>query len=213
LAKLLIIGASRGIGLEATKRALDLGHSVRAMSRRATEIPINHPHLDKYSGDALVASDVDGALDGIEAVIQSLGVDLRRAVQPRPVRLFSKSSEVLVQAMQRQGVGRLIAVTGYGAGDSRARQGCLESLIVRAVLGRAYADKDRQELVIRHSPLDWVIARPVVLTPGPRTGRYRVLDDPKDWRPGFISRADVADFLVRQVDDDSYLGRCPVLSY
>ena len=114
--------------------------------------------------------------------------------------------------MDAAGVSRLIAVTGYGAGDSRVRQGCVESFFSRGILGRAYDDKDRQELAIRHSDLEWVIARPVVLTPGPRTQRYRVFTHPADWGPGCISRADVADFLVRQVDDDSYLYETPLLS-
>ena len=59
--------------------------------------------------------------------------------------------------------------------------------------------------------MDWVIARPVVLTNGPRTGRYRVLREPAQWRNGLVSRANVADFLVKQVEADENLGRTPVL--
>ena len=66
--------------------------------------------------------------------------------------------------------------------------------------------------MIRRSKLDWVIARPGILTNGPRTGSYRVLVDPKDWRCGFISRADVADFLVKQIDENAFLGKTPVLT-
>jgi hypothetical protein len=65
--------------------------------------------------------------------------------------------------------------------------------------------------MIRKSKLDWVIARPGILTNGSRTGSYQVLVDPKDWRCGFISRADVADFLVKQIDGDEFLGKTPVL--
>jgi uncharacterized protein YbjT (DUF2867 family) len=70
-------------------------------------------------------------------------------------------------------------------------------------LGRVYADKDVQERIIRKSRLDWTIVRPTILTNGPHTGAYRVLVDPNDWTSGFISRADVADFLVKQIDDNS----------
>jgi uncharacterized protein YbjT (DUF2867 family) len=80
------------------------------------------------------------------------------------------------------------------------------------VLGRAYDDKDVQEQIIRRSGLDWVIVRPVILTNGPKTGTYRTLTEPRDWRCGFISRADVADFMVKQIDDDRFLGKTPVLS-
>ena len=213
MAHLLIIGASKGIGREAVKQALDSGHSVRAMARRADRIEIDHPNLDKFNGDALDRDSVDEALEGMDTVVQTLGVELKRAVSPRPVRLFSKTTEILVEAMERAGVKRLIAVTGYGSGDSQVGQNCVERLMSRVVLGRAYDDKDRQELIIRYSNLEWVIARPVVLTPGPRTGRYQVMTDPKRWRAGVIARADVADFLIQQIEDDRYLGQTPVLSY
>jgi uncharacterized protein YbjT (DUF2867 family) len=69
-----------------------------------------------------------------------------------------------------------------------------------------------QELIIRRSKLDWVIVRPVILTDGPKTTAYRALVDPRDWTCGFISRADVADFLVKQIDDDAFLHKAPVLT-
>ena len=83
----------------------------------------------------------------------------------------------------------------------------------RLILGRAYDDKDRQEQLIQASNLDWTIVRPVVLTSGPPSGRYKALLDPESWRGGFISRADVAHFLVQQIDDEAYLGKTPVLAY
>ena len=67
--------------------------------------------------------------------------------------------------------------------------------------------------MVRSSKLDWVIVRPVILTDGPKTKAYRALVDPRDWTCGFISsRADVADFLVKQIDDDAFLHKAPVLT-
>ena len=80
------------------------------------------------------------------------------------------------------------------------------------LLGRAYEDKDIQEQIVRRSGLEWIIVRPVILTNGPKTRTYRALTDARDWRLGFISRADVADFLVKQIDDNSFLATTPVLS-
>ncbi|WP_315900023.1 NAD(P)H-binding protein [Roseovarius atlanticus] len=68
------------------------------------------------------------------------------------------------------------------------------------MLGRPYADKDRQEALIMDSPLDWTIARPVILTNGTRTGSYQVLRDPKAWRNGLISRADTACYLIDAIE-------------
>ena len=79
-------------------------------------------------------------------------------------------------------------------------------------LGRIYDDKDVQERIVRRSKLDWVIVRPVILTHGPRTKAYRVLVDQRDWTCGFISRADVADFLVKQIDNGTFLRKTPVLT-
>ena len=69
-----------------------------------------------------------------------------------------------------------------------------------------------QERIIRNSKLDWVIVRPVILTDGPKTNAYRALVDPRDWTCGFISRADVADFLVKQIDNGAFLHKTPVLT-
>ncbi len=80
------------------------------------------------------------------------------------------------------------------------------------LLGRVYDDKDVQERIVRRSKLDWVIVRPVILTDWPKTNAYRALVDPRDWACGFISRADVADFLVKQIDDDAFLHKTPVLT-
>jgi putative NADH-flavin reductase len=211
MAMVLIIGASRGIGLETVKCALEAGHIVRALARSARRIPVDHPNLTKVSADARDQAAVAGALEGVDAVIQTLGV-AGRDMMLEPVRLFSDATRVLIAAMKEAEVKRLIAVTGFGAGDSRNRGGCLYNTALHLFLGRAYDDKDVQEDLIQDSGLDWVIARPVILTNGSRTGRYRVLVEPRSWRIGFISRADVADFLVKQIDDDACLGKTPVLT-
>jgi putative NADH-flavin reductase len=74
VATVLIIGASRGIGLETVKAALQAGHSVRALARSARRIPIDHPKLEKMTGDALEMATVKRALTGVDVVIESLGV-------------------------------------------------------------------------------------------------------------------------------------------
>ena len=208
---ILIIGASQGIGLQAAQIALSRGHRVRAFARRAESIDLDHPSLEKRNGDALDPDDVAAALEGVDAVVQALGVPANADMVLKPVRLFSEATEILLSAMQDAGVGRLVSVTGFGAGDSRGRIGCLQRIPFTLALGRAYDDKSTQERLIQNSALDRVIARPVILTNGPRTGRYRVLVEPSRWRNGFISRSDVADFLIAQVDDDAHLRQTPVL--
>lgn len=210
MAHVLIIGASKGIGLETTRQALERGHQVRALARSAAGIRLSDQKLEKIQGDALNRRDIEAALDGIDVVIQALGVSSLGDLL-RPVSLFSDATRVLVSAMEGKAVKRLICVTGFGAGDSRASISCFQRLPFQMVFGRAYADKSLQERMIKDSLLDWTIVRPGVLMNGRRTGRYRILDEPSAWRNGVISRADVADFLVRQIEDRTYLRKAPVL--
>jgi putative NADH-flavin reductase len=209
VAHVLVIGASGGIGRETLSAALDAGHRVRAFSRSANEIDLENSYLEKHSGDAMNEAGIDAALDGIDVVVQTLGIGADELF--KSVNLFSESTRILIAAMQRRNVRRLIVVTGFGAGDSREAIGCLQRIPFRLFLGRAYDDKDVQERLIKESGLDWTIVRPGILTKGARTGRYRVLVEPSQWRNGVISRADVADFIVRSIDDDGRAQQAPVL--
>jgi uncharacterized protein YbjT (DUF2867 family) len=211
MSNILVIGASSGTGLETVKCALKKGYRVRAFARSADQISLDDPNLERLTGDAIVPADVRRALPGIDAVIQTLGVKAGPEMVIRGTKLFSEATRVLVEAMQVEGISRLIALTGFGAGDSRNQGGCLYDLGFNAILGRVYDDKNVQEHLIRSSDLAWTIARPVILTDRPATQRYRVVLDPADWGPGTIARADVADFLVRQVSSDEYLRKAPVL--
>ncbi len=212
MATVMIIGASKGIGLATVQAALKAGHSVRALARTATAIRMDHPKLEKVNGDARDQDTIERALASVEAVIQTLGVIPAPGLIVSGTQLFSTATRVLVDAMENSPVKRLICVTGFGAGDSRGHGGLLYNSALCLFLGRVYADKDVQERIIRRSRLDWTIVRPTILTDGPRTRSYHVLVDPRDWTSGFISRADVADFLVKQIDDTSLLRQTPALT-
>src|SRR6266487_5278229 len=92
VARVLIIGASRGIGLETVKAALEIGHSVRALARSARRIPIDHPKLEKIAGNALEVATVKRALSGVDVVTQSLGVSAGPEIIFGPTRIFSKAT-------------------------------------------------------------------------------------------------------------------------
>ena len=205
----LVIGASKGIGLETVKAALAAGHRVRAFARSAAALSLSGENLERFPGDALNAADVAAALEGIDVVVQALGVPARNLLGP--VTLFSDATQILVPAMERAGVRRILAVTGFGTGDSRDAIGLLQRVPFRLVFGRAYDDKDAQEMRIRRSGLAWTFVRPGVLTPGPASARYKVLSDPASWRNGIIARADVAHFLVGQIANPTYEGKAVVL--
>lgn len=210
MATITVIGASRGIGLETVKAALARGHTVRAFARSAAAIPLTEARLEKVAGDARAAADVRRAIAGADAVIQAIGLAMGSELLTG-TRLFSETTRVLVDAMHEAGPQRLVAVTGMGAGESRDRMGLVYRLAYTVFLQRAYDDKDVQEQMIRASRLDWTIVRPGILLDGPATGKARAFSDPRDWRGGSVRRADVAAFLVTEVETGAYLRQTPLL--
>lgn len=207
--RILVFGASRGIGLALVRAALAHGHGVRAFARGAAGLAITDPMLEKWPGDALSLPDVERALDGVEAVVQVLGV--RNADLFGPIDLFSRATELLLPAMARQGVRRLAVVTGFGAGDSQAAISPLQRLPFRLLFGRAYDDKTRQEDLVCASGLDWTIWRPGVLMNGEASGRARVLEAPATWRNGLVSRADVAEHILADLESGRLIHQKPVI--
>ena len=194
-----VFGATSGIGRCAVNEALRRDHTVRACARSAGDMA-PRPGLEPFAGDALDPATVADAVKGTDAVIYALGIKESVSMLWKEVTLFSETTRILLDAMQNAGVSRLVAVTGFGAGRSRAAMSSLESLGHKAILGRPYADKDRQETLIMDSPLDWTIARPVILTKGARTGSYKALQEPDTWRNGLISRADTACYLIDAIE-------------
>jgi putative NADH-flavin reductase len=211
MARILVIGGSSGIGAEVARQAAAVGHFVRAMSRGGSLPEWIIGDCEPISGDALNKADVRLALDGVDVVVQALGIPPTIKMVLKPVTLFSKATMILVQQMEEAGVKRLLSVTGFGAGDSRSSINFMQRVPFRLLLGNAYDDKTIQEKLITESNLDWLIVRPGVLTNGDRSDQYKVLLDSKNWRNGIISRADVSDFIVSQFVSDYLLHEKPVL--
>lgn len=206
--KIAVIGATRGIGLATVQAALADGHDVTALARRPDRVPIHHARLRVVAGDAEDSVAVSSVVEGQDVVCDCLGTT--KLLQP--ISLFSRSAENLSKALNSQQL--LIAVTGIGVGDSRGHGGFVyDCLFMPLVLRRMYADKERQEHIIRSSIPRWIIVRPGFLNDGPRTGRYRALIDLRGIHGGRISRADVADFIVAQAKAPQFIGQAPLLIY
>ncbi|MDG3041095.1 NAD(P)-dependent oxidoreductase [Roseicyclus marinus] len=208
--QITVIGASRGIGRKVVEYALSRGHVVRALARSADRMGIEAPGFEPVTGDATDPVVLAQAVAGSDAVILTLGVprDLRAL---KRTTLFSDAAAALIPVMEVAGVRRLLAVTGFGAGDSEAKLSSVERIPFKLFLGRAYADKSIQEEMIRASGLDWTIARPGILNDNAMSGKYKVLVEPETWRQGIISRADVAHFLVHAAEDGSHIGKTPAI--
>jgi putative NADH-flavin reductase len=207
---ILILGASRGIGLQLLKQSLAAGHNVTAMARHFQDLPDQPEQLRGISGDILDEAKVREVMAGQEAVCLTIGVGVTR----KPVTVFSRGTHNVLAAMAEHGVRRLLCITGIGAGDSRGHGGFLYDRIFKPLLLKTiYEDKDRQEALIRASATDWTIVRPAFLTNGPLTGHYQVITDLSGITAGKISRADVAHFMLTELSANRYLGQTPLLTY
>lgn len=208
--KIAIIGASQGIGHELLRIALDAGHEVTALLRNPAKLTISNSRLRIVKGDILDPATVATAVAGNDAVCLCIGIPPTR----RPVTVFSRGAECVLAAMGPGTHSRLITVTGIGAGDSKGHGGFFYDRVINPLLlGTIYADKDRQESIVKASEVKWLIVRPGFLTNGPLTGTYRVIDDLSGVTAGKISRADVADFMLKQLAAPTHFGRTPLLTY
>ncbi|MBV8171409.1 MAG: NAD(P)H-binding protein [Candidatus Eremiobacteraeota bacterium] len=201
----VVFGASGRTGRLVVEQALDKGHSVTAFVRRSLDGVSENPKLQVAVGDAADAGAVDAAIAGQDAVVSVVGPNPRR-----PDDICSLSADRIIASMKRRGVARLIVVTA--ATDIEG--GFLFDKIVRPLFMREiYEDKERQEMAIFKSGLDWTIVRPPVLRDGPRTGSYRLAvgSAPKGgWR---VSRGDLADFIVRELPRKDYIHQALVITY
>ena len=200
---ILIVGATRGIGRQLLEQALASGHAVTALVRNPQRLAIQHERLKVIKGDILDSDSVARAMTGQDAVCCTIGV---KAPWIR-ITVFSEGTKNLLQAMNKTGVKRLICVTGIGAGDSKGHGGFLYDYLFLPFINKPiYADKDRQESLIKASDVDWTIVRPGFLTNGPLTKNYRMLTNMTGVTAGRISRADVAHFILKEFESKQYLS-------
>lgn len=206
----LIIGATRGIGLELVKQALDNNHIVTALVRNSSKPGIKHDRLRVAKGDILEVTSISKVMNDQDVVCTTIGINPTF----REVTVFSEGISNVIREMKKAGVNRLISVTGVGAGDSKGHGGFLYDKIFNPlILKTIYKDKDREESIIRSCDLDWTIVRPGFLTNGELTKNYRVVTDLKGVTAGKISRKDVAHFILEQFNSNKYLKKTPLLTY
>ena len=205
--RVLIVGASGGTGRQLVAQALERGLAVTALVRNPSRVTIVHPHLTVVRGNVLDAGSVAAAMSGQEAVLSALG---HKRFFP-PNRILSEGTRNVVQAMEANGVSRFVCETSLGIGDSAGRLGVYYTFFtIPVILPFYYRDKARQERIIAASRLEWVIVRPALLTNGARRGGYRHGRGVGSvfWTMR-VSRADVADFMLNQLESDSYLRTAP----
>lgn len=206
--KVIIFGATGTIGRQLVDQALSQGHQVTAFARQPAALKRTHQNLTQLAGDVFDRSAVTDAVQGHDAALIALGSGRKGMVR-------AVGTKNVLEAMEIRGVRKLVCLSTLGAGDSRPHLNFFWKRIMFGLLLReAYADHAAQEALLKQSDLDWTIVRPPAFTDGPATGAYRHGFPPTEKNVKLkISRADVADFMLKQLSVATYLRQTPSMSY
>lgn len=211
--KVLVVGASGGTGRATVRELLRRGHEVTAFSRHAAALvgQFDEGRLRGLDGDATNPDDVDSAVRGQDAVIITLGI----SENPLRVRLRgpahtlldvrSRGTGVVVEAMRRHGVRRLVVQTSYGVGPTSEHLPMLQRLIFWILLRPQIVDTEHQERIVRACGLDWTSVQPVNLTDDDAAG-MPFASTAGETRSMKVSRAQTARFMAESVEDDGHVG-------
>ena len=190
-------------------RALAHGFEVRALVRDPGKLTATAPGVTVIVGDVLDAKAVDETVAGADVVLSLFG-----QVKGSPPALQTHGTELIVAAMKRHGVTRLVTLSGGGLPAPLDQPGAPDKIIrflLKTLSGQVLEDAKGHLRVLQDSGLAWTVVRGPRLTEKPGTGTYRV-----GWvgvnASTQISRDDLADFILTQVDDRTFVGQLPFVS-
>ncbi|CAM2005715.1 NAD(P)-dependent oxidoreductase [Acanthopleuribacter pedis] len=204
----VVFGATGTVGREIVNQVLARGHRVTAFSRNPQNMAMDHEALSFAQGDVLDPKAVAAAVAGHDAVICALGAGLKGGLR-------APGTNNIIAAMQRHNIRRLVCLSTLGVGDSKVHLNFYWKYIMFGMLLRnAFADHVAQETAVQSSDLDWTLIRPSAYTDGPMTGRYQHGFDSTKRRLNLqISRADVAHFTLETLEQQTYIGQTPAVSF
>lgn len=211
--KLVIFGASGGTGEHLVQQALAQDHTIMAFARRPESIvAAPAPGLTVVQGDVHDGNAVAAAIAGHDAVLSALGArNLGRS------DVLEAGIRNILAGMAAHGLSRIVVLGASGVSpDAAQHQGIATRLLLKlisaTILREPFRSQREQERLLEASPAQYTIVRPPRLVNRPLTGRYRVQED--GLPPGglTIPRADVADFMLRQLKDSRWIRKAPYLA-
>jgi putative NADH-flavin reductase len=211
--KLAIFGASGRTGVPLVKQALEQGHTIKALVRSPDKLKDalgEAAGLEIIQGDATNAADVAKTIDGCDVVLSAIG---HSKGSPKDVQ--TTATKHMVAAMRERGIKRIISLTGAGVsapGDKPKIADRIFGFLLGLFAKDVLEDAKNHAEVLRQSDRDYVIVRGPRLTDSEPKGDYYVGLIGKDSGTQ-IARADVAHFMLTQLEDDTWLGRAPMVSY
>jgi putative NADH-flavin reductase len=204
--KVVVFGATGKTGREIVGQALAGGHEVNAFVRDPSKMTLEDkmtPAKDRLSivtGDIFDFSEVKQAVQGQEAVICALGSN---SLAKTTVR--GEGTANIVRAMEEEHVDRLVVVSAMGTGESWSTLSFTNKLFYATLLRSSRSDHEAQEAVVKKSSLKWTIIRPSGLIDGELTGDYAIGESIQG-ESSKIAAADVAHAIVKELDEDSFVG-------
>ena len=209
--KLLIIGGTGKTGRELIKQGLDQGHTITAIVRKPQKIKNNNAKLKVLKGNVLHPESMENAFLGQDAVLSALG-HKRFFIK---TNILSEGTKNIIKAMNKNDIKRFICITSLGINDSRFKLGLYYTLFtIPVILLFYFLDKSRQEKLIIKSNLNWTIIRPGQLTNGRKRTKYKQGPEVGNYiLTKMISRADVAHFMLSQLNDKTYIRRPAGITY
>lgn len=201
--KLVVLGATGGTGLEIVRQAIEHGHSVTAFVRSPERLTPLRDRITLKQGDLLDSTELERVIEGHDAVLSGFGP--RAPMSKAEANLLQQFAVALTTAMPNAGVKRVVveSVAFLFKNSIIPPAYLLGRLFFRGIV----ADASAMERVFERSGLDWTIARPPKLTDKPYTGKYRVREGGLPLLGFSISRADVADFMIKVVENRSSVGK------
>jgi putative NADH-flavin reductase len=208
--RIALFGGSGLTGQEFLQLALQQGYVVRALARDPAKITQQSPNLTVVRGDVLNPDDVASTVQGADIVVSLFG-----QVKGSPKDVQTRGTANIVAAMQRHGVRRIISLSGGGLPYEQDQPKFADKLIrgiMRLAVPHVLTDAQGHADILRASNLQWEIVRGPRLTTEPARGQYRV-----GWvgvnASTSIGRADLADFILKQVESEEFVGKMPFVSY
>jgi uncharacterized protein YbjT (DUF2867 family) len=206
--KIFLLGGTGLTGELLANEFLKSGFEVTAFVRDSSKMEKVHPKLNVVHGDPASAASIQKSLSGHDTVASTLGY--RKLKQPE--RVFEPAMQAVVNFGAQAGIKKIVYLSAYGVAETRSDLGFVfGKILLPMLLEGVFADHATTENIIRGSGIDYTIARPGTLSNGPKTGSYRAQEGLMKARK--ISRADVADFMLRSVTDPSFSRKTIGLSY
>lgn len=211
MATIAVFGGTGRTGRHVLQQALAAGYDVRALARSAASIRIRDSRLTVIEGDVLDSGAVDRVLAGSSAVVSVFG-----QVKGSPATLQTDGTRIITASMARHGVRRIVSLSGGGLPDPAHDRPRAADRMIRVLLKllspRVLEDAEGHLRVLRESGLDWTVVRGPRLQDKPSTGVYRVGWVGVDASTS-VGRADLAEFLLQQVEDRTFVHQLPLVSY